>query len=378
MFNPFSFKLLTTDGAARRGEFVTPHGRVQTPAFMPVGTQATVKGLHPQDVRATGAEILLGNTYHLMLRPGAERVAALGGLHKFMNWPLPILTDSGGFQVMSLSQLRKLSEQGVTFRSHLDGAMVELTPERAIEIQALLGADISMQLDECLKLPAAAEEIARAMQLSLRWAERSKRAFEGRARDGYALFGIVQGGDDLRLRAESARELLGMDFEGYAIGGLAVGEPQDVMLKVVAETAPMLPQNRPRYLMGVGTPHDLLEAVARGIDMFDCVLPTRNGRHGMAFTRRGAVNLSNARHANDARPLDEQSAHPAAHTYSRAYLHHLTKANEILGQVLLSTVNLAYYQELMAGMREAIAAGRFADFHAATLAQWQQGDIATM
>ena len=374
MSNAFSFRLIACDGAARRGEFITPHGRVQTPAFMPVGTQATVKGLAPEDVRLTGAEIVLGNTYHLMLRPGAERIAALGGLHKFMNWQQAILTDSGGFQVMSLSELRKLSEQGVTFRSHLDGAMVELTPERAIEIQALLGADISMQIDECLKLPAARDEIARAMQLSLRWAERSKRAFET-VRGGRALFGIVQGGDDLALRGESARALTDIGFEGYAIGGLAVGEPQDVMLKIVAETAPMLPADRPRYLMGVGTPHDLLEAVARGIDMFDCVLPTRNGRHGMAFTRFGSINLSNARHAHDARPLDEQSAHPAARTYSRAYLHHLTKANEILGQVLLSTVNLAYYQQLMAGMRDAIAAGRFTDFRVETIAGWERGDM---
>ena len=371
----FSFTLLKSDGAARRGEIVTPHGKVQTPAFMPVGTQGTVKGLMPEAVAATGAEIVLGNTYHLMLRPGAERIAALGGLHAFMNWPLPILTDSGGFQVMSLSALRKLTENGVTFRSHLDGAMVELSPERAIEIQALLGADISMQLDECLKLPAAPAEIERAMQLSLRWGERSKRVFEGRAREGYALFGIVQGGDDPRLREQSARALTGIGFDGYAIGGLAVGEPQEVMLKIVAEVAPMLPQDRPRYLMGVGTPDDLMEAVARGIDMFDCGLPTRNGRHGMAFTRFGSINLANARHANDPRPLDEQSPHPAARTYSRAYLHHLTKANEILGQVLLSTINLAYYQALMAGMREAIAAGRFGDFHAATRAQWQQGDI---
>jgi queuine tRNA-ribosyltransferase len=354
---------------------LTPHGSVQTPAFMPVGTQATVKGLAPEDVRATGAEIVLGNTYHLMLRPGAERIAALGGLHKFMNWPLPILTDSGGFQVMSLSKLRKLTEQGVTFSSHLDGAMVELTPERAIEIQALLGADISMQLDECLKLPATREDIERAMQLSLRWGERSKRAFEGRAREGYALFGIVQGGDDPALRVSSARALVDIGFSGYAIGGLAVGEPQEVMLKIVAETAPALPQDRPRYLMGVGTPHDLLEAVARGIDMFDCVMPTRNGRHGMAFTRFGSINLSNARHANDPRPLDEQSVHPAARTYSRAYLHHLTKANEILGQVLLSTINLAYYQSLMAGMREAVATKSFMIFHATTTAQWQRGDI---
>jgi queuine tRNA-ribosyltransferase len=344
---------------------------------MPVGTQATVKGLAPDAVAATGAEIVLGNTYHLMLRPGAERIAALGGLHKFMNWPRAILTDSGGFQVMSLSKLRKLSEQGVTFSSHLDGAMVELTPERAIEIQALLGADISMQLDECLRLPAEAGEIARAMQLSLRWGERSKRAFEA-VRGGRALFGIVQGGDNVALRGESARALVDIGFDGYAIGGLAVGEPQDVMLKIVEETVPALPEDAPRYLMGVGTPHDMLEAVARGVDMFDCVMPTRNGRHGMAFTRFGSINLSNARHANDARPLDGQSAHPAARTYSRAYLHHLTKANEIFGQVLLSTINLAYYQELMAGMREAIAAGRFADFHAATMAGWEQGDIATM
>jgi queuine tRNA-ribosyltransferase len=375
MTDPFFFTLLKTDGAARRGEIVTPHGKVQTPAFMPVGTQATVKGLMPEAVAATGAEIVLGNTYHLMLRPGAERIAALGGLHAFMNWPLPILTDSGGFQVMSLSELRKLSEEGVTFRSHLDGAMVELSPERAIEIQALLGADMAMQLDECLKLPAAREEIARAMQLSLRWAERSKRAFEGSSRQGSALFGIVQGGDDQALRQESARALVDIGFDGYAIGGLAVGEPQNVMLKIVEETAPALPAERPRYLMGVGTPDDLLEAVARGIDMFDCVLPTRNGRHGMAFTRRGSINLANARHANDARPLDEESAHPAARTYSRAYLHHLTKTNEILGQVLLSTVNLAYYQTLMASLRGAIEAGSLAEFKAATKAQWEQGDI---
>ena len=378
MTAPFTFTLHKTDGMARRGDFVTPHGRVQTPAFMPVGTAATVKGLHPEDVAETGAEIVLGNTYHLMLRPGPERVAALGGLHTFMNWPLPILTDSGGFQVMSLSGLRKLTEQAVTFRSHLDGTMFELSPERAIEIQALLGADISMQLDECLKLPAKRDEMARAMELSLRWAERSRRAFEGRVREGYALFGIVQGGDDIALRAESARELVGIGFEGYAIGGLAVGEPQEVMLKVVEETTPALPAERPRYLMGVGTPHDLIEAVARGIDMFDCVMPTRNGRHGMAFTRFGQINLSNARHANDPRPLDEQSPHPAARTYSRAYLHHLVKANEILGAVLLSTINIAYYQALMAGMRAAIEQGAFADFRAATLAGWSQGDIAAV
>jgi queuine tRNA-ribosyltransferase len=375
MSERFSFRLLGTDGAARRGEFVTPHGSVQTPAFMPVGTQGTVKGLKPEDVAATGAEIVLGNTYHLMLRPGPERIAALGGLHKFMNWEKPILTDSGGFQVMSLATLRKISEQSVVFRSHIDGTMFELSPERAIEIQALLGADISMQLDECLKLPAAREEIERAMQLSLRWAERSRRAFEPRAKDGYALFGIVQGGDDLQLRGDSARELVAMNFEGYAIGGLAVGEPQDVMLNVVAETAPQLPANKPRYLMGVGTPHDLIEAVARGIDMFDCVMPTRNGRHGTAFTRFGAINLANARHANDPRPLDETSPHAAARTYSRAYLHHLTKANEILGAVLLSTINIAYYQALMAGMRDAIETGRFDEYRAQTIEGWRRGDI---
>ena len=373
----FSFSLLNkTDNAARRGEIVTPRGKVQTPAFMPVGTQATVKGLTPDDVRASGAEIVLGNTYHLMLRPGAERIAALGGLHAFMNWPLPILTDSGGFQVMSMSALRRLEEKGVTFRSHLDGTMVELTPERAIEIQGLLGADISMQLDECIGLPAPREEIARAMQLSLRWAERSKKAFG--ARSGRALFGIVQGGDDRVLRSESVRALIDLGFDGYAIGGMAVGESQEVMLKIVAETAPQLPQDKPRYLMGVGTPHDLLEAVARGIDMFDCVLPTRNGRHGMAFTRYGAVNLANARHASDARPLDEQSAHSTARSYTRAYLHHLIRANEMLGAVLLSKINLAYYQELMAGMRAAIAAGRFADFKAETMAGWERGDVAPL
>ncbi|HTT48059.1 MAG TPA: tRNA guanosine(34) transglycosylase Tgt [Pseudolabrys sp.] len=377
MTDSFSFNLLKTDGAARRGEIATPHGKVQTPAFMPVGTQATVKGLTPEAVAATGAEIVLGNTYHLMLRPGAERIAALGGLHAFMHWPRPILTDSGGFQVMSLSALRRLEEHGVTFRSHLDGAMVELTPERAIEIQALLGADISMQLDECLGLPASAEEIVRAMQLSLRWAERSRRAFDG-VRGGRALFGIVQGGDDLALRQESAKALVAIGFDGYAIGGLAVGEPQEIMLKIVAETAPALPAARPRYLMGVGTPDDLLQAVARGIDMFDCVLPTRNGRHGTAFTRYGTINLANARHAHDPRPLDAESAHPVARTFSRAYLHHLTKANEMLGAVLLSTVNLAYYQTLMAGMREAIAAGRFAEFIAATEAGWAKGDLPTL
>jgi queuine tRNA-ribosyltransferase len=370
----FSFRLIATDGAARAGEVKTTHGTVRTPAFMPVGTQATVKGLHPSAVRATGTDILLGNTYHLMLRPGAERIAALGGLHTFMNWPHPILTDSGGFQVMSLSQLRKLDETGVTFRSHVDGAMVALSPERAIEIQNLLGADIVMQLDECLKLPATRAEIERAMRLSLRWAERCKRAFEGAA-PGRALFGIAQGGDDAALRIESARALVDIGFPGYAIGGLAVGEPQAVMLRMVDEVAPALPADRPRYLMGVGTPEDLLESAARGIDMFDCVLPTRNGRHGLAFTRHGAINLRNARHAGDPRPLDEASACEAARTYSRAYLHHLTRVNEMLGAMLLSEINLAYYQDLMAGMRRAIRDGRFAAFSAETRETWERGDI---
>jgi queuine tRNA-ribosyltransferase len=375
MSDAFSFRLLVTDGAARRGEIATSHGSVATPAFMPVGTQATVKGLAPAEVRATGADIVLANTYHLMLRPGAERIAALGGLHTFMNWPHPILTDSGGFQVMSLSQLRKVTDKGVTFRSHLDGALVELSPERAVEIQNLLGSDIAMQLDECLKLPAPRSELERAMRLSLAWAERSKRAFES-APAGRTLFGIVQGGDDPQLRLASARALVDIDFPGYAIGGLAVGEPQEVMLRTIAEVAPVLPSDRPRYLMGVGTPEDLVEAVARGIDMFDCVMPTRNGRHGLAFTRFGAINLKNARHADDPRPLDEASACPAARDYSRAYLHHLVKANEMLGAILLTTINVTYYQELMAGMRAAIAARTFRDFHAATGEGWRRGDIA--
>jgi queuine tRNA-ribosyltransferase len=373
MPDAFSFRLLATDGVARRGEIATPHGTVATPAFLPIGTQATVKGLAPEAVRATGADIVLANTYHLMLRPGAERIAALGGLHRFMNWPWAILTDSGGFQVMSLSQLRKVEDKGVTFRSHLDGAMVELSPERAIEVQHLLGSDIAMQLDECLQLPASQGELHRAMQLSLAWAERSKRAFERTG--GTALFAIVQGGDDLRLRAESARVLTEMGFHGYAIGGLAVGEPQQVMLRIVEVVASALPAERPRYLMGVGTPEDIVEAVARGIDMFDCVLPTRNGRHGLAFTRFGPINLKNARHADDPRPIDEASSSSAARDYSRAYLHHLVKANEMLGAILLTTVNLAYYQALMADMRAAIAAGTFADFRAAARESWARGDV---
>jgi len=377
MTEPFSFRLIATDGAARLGEISTPRGTIATPAFMPVGTQATVKGVTFDEVRRSGADIVLANTYHLMLRPGAERIAALGGLHTFMNWPRPILTDSGGFQVMSLSELRKITDRGVTFRSHIDGNMVELTPERAIEIQSLLGADLSMQLDECIKLPSPRAEIERAMRLSLAWAERCKRAFET-ASPGRALFGIVQGGDNTALRAESAKALTSIGFHGYAIGGLAVGEPQHVMLKVVEDTAPLLPQGQPRYLMGVGMPEDLIEAAARGIDMFDCVLPTRNGRHGAVFTRFGMLNLANARHRDDPRPLDEASQHEATHTYSRAYLSHLVRVNELLGQMLLSAINLAYYQTLMAGVREAIAQRRFADFCAATREGWERGDIAPL
>ena len=372
----FSFRLIENDGAARRGEVATPHGIVRTPAFMPVGTQATVKAMYPRDVRESGADIVLANTYHLMLRPGAERIAALGGLHAFMKWPHPILTDSGGFQVMSLSELRKVEPSGVTFRSHLDGASVAFTPQRAIEIQLLLGADIVMQLDECVRLPAPAADIERAMRLSLDWAAQCKQAFAS-APQGRALFGIVQGGDDIALRLASAAALVDVGFHGYAIGGLAVGEPQEVMLRVVEEVTPALPADKPRYLMGVGTPDDLIAAVGRGVDMFDCVLPTRNGRHGLAYTRFGAINLKNARHADDARPLDAAAASSAARDYSRAYLHHLVKANEILGAMLLTAVNLAYYQELMAGMREAIAARRFAAFCAQTRQDWTRGDPKT-
>jgi queuine tRNA-ribosyltransferase len=369
MASPFSFRLIATDGAARTGEITTAHGVVRTPAFMPVGTQAAIKGVHHDDVRAAGADIVLANTYHLMLRPSAERVAALGGLHEFMRWPLPILTDSGGYQVMSLAPLRKIAEAGVTFRSHIDGAMVDLTPERAIEVQILLGTDIAMQLDECVRLPADAREIERAMTLSLRWAERCRRAFEKAPADR-ALFGIVQGGDQPSLREESARRLVELGFHGYAIGGLAVGESEEVMLRMVMSTAPVLPVDRPRYLMGVGTPADLLKTIALGIDMFDCVLPTRNGRHGLAFTRFGPINIKNAHHAEDPRPLDPRSRCPAAREFSRAYLHHLFKAGEALGGTLLSIVNLHYYQELVAGAREAIAAGRFADYTAQIEEQW--------
>jgi queuine tRNA-ribosyltransferase len=372
---PNHFELLGRDGAARAGRLTTPHGVVRTPAFMPCGTAGSVKGVHWREVREAGADIVLGNTYHLMLRPGAERIAALGGLQKFTGWNGPMLTDSGGFQVMSLSDLRKVSEQAVTFRSHIDGAKVELSPERSIEMQLFLGSDIAMQMDECVRLPATRDDIARAMQLSLRWAERSRRAFE-QAPEGHMLFGIVQGGDAPDLRKISAQGLVEIGFHGYAIGGLAVGEPQAVMLAMIEETAPELPTDRPRYLMGVGTPEDILEAVARGIDMFDCVMPTRNGRHGMAFTRFGQINLRNARHADDPRPLDEASHWPSTRNIARAYLHHLVRAGETLGAMLLSEINIAYYQQLMQDIRSAIANGTFEEFKKQTRADWARGDIA--
>lgn len=373
MTDTFQFKLLATDGKARRGEVLTPRGTIRTPAFMPVGTLGTVKAMYLDQVRDLGADIILGNTYHLMLRPGAERVARLGGLHKFIRWERPILTDSGGFQVMSLSSLRKLNEQGVTFKSHVDGALYHMSPERSIEIQGLLDSDIQMQLDECVALPAEPGEIERAMEMSLRWADRCKVAFGDQP--GKAMFGIVQGGDIPKLRERSALALRGLDLKGYAVGGLAVGEPQEVMLDMLDVTCPVLPEEKPRYLMGVGTPDDMLKSVAHGIDMFDCVMPTRSGRHGLAFTRYGRINLRNARHAEDTRPLDEQSSCPATRDYSRAYLHHLIRSNESLGGMLLSWNNLAYYQELMSGIRKAIGEGRYADFMAETQEGWNRGDL---
>ena len=373
----FNYDLLAEDGAARCGLIHTPRGDIQTPAFMPVGTSGTVKALYTDQVRDTGADIVLGNTYHLMLRPGAEEMAALGGLHSFMNWQGPILTDSGGFQVMSLSKLRKMSEEGVTFQSHIDGSSHSLSPERSIEIQCLLGADIQMVLDECTPFPATHDEAGSSMQLSSRWAKRSKDAFlsQPHRTDGQALFGIVQGSTYEDLRRTSADALIEIGFDGYAVGGLAVGEGQEEMLKVLDFTVPMLPRERPRYLMGVGTPDDLVEAVKRGIDMFDCVMPTRSGRHGQAFTRFGKINLKNARHAADPRPLDETSSCPAARDYSRAYLHHLLKNGEILGMMLLSWSNIYYYQTLMAGMRAAIAEGTFAAFARQFKADQLAGDL---
>ena len=361
MTAPFRFTLKAQDGKARTGAITTPRGIIRTPAFMPVGTGATVKAMFPEDVAASGADIILANTYHLMLRPGAERIAKLGGLHQFMHWEKPILTDSGGYQVMSLAKLRRIDERGVTFQSHIDGATVELTPERAIEVQCLLGADIQMVLDECTPFPATRDEAKTSLDLSLRWAERSKAAFATRAAPGQALFGIVQGSIYPDLREQSARALLEIGFDGYAVGGLAVGEGQGAMLDMVEVATAILPADRPRYLMGVGTPEDLLLSIARGIDMFDCVMPTRSGRHCQAFTWGGRLNLRNARYAEDATPLDPESACPAAR-YEKAYLHHLVRSGETLGAMLLSYANVQFYQELMARAREAIEAGRFASF----------------
>jgi queuine tRNA-ribosyltransferase len=369
----FGFTLLARDGKARRGRVTTAHGTVETPAFMPVGTAGTVKGMMPDAVAGTGAEILLGNTYHLMLRPGAERVERLGGLHRMMAWDRPILTDSGGFQVMSLTGLRKLTEDGVIFRSHIDGSEHKLSPERSIDIQRMLDADITMALDECTPHPATYEQTEKSLALSMRWAGRSKDAFV--KRPGYGLFGIVQGGVYLDLRTRSVADLTAVGFDGYAVGGLAVGEGQETMFTVLDHVVPELPADRPHYLMGVGTPHDLVGAVARGIDMFDCVMPTRSGRTGQAFTARGKVNMRNARHQDDPRPLDENCRCPACTRFSRAYLHHLQRSEEMLGPILLTWHNLTYYQDLMAGMRQAIAAGGFADFVAEFEKVQSRGDI---
>ncbi|WP_438987939.1 tRNA guanosine(34) transglycosylase Tgt [Marivivens donghaensis] len=369
----FSFDLNATDGKARTGVIHTPRGDIRTPAFMPVGTAATVKAMMPESVAATGADILLGNTYHLMLRPTAERIDRLGGLHKFMNWDKPILTDSGGFQVMSLADLRKLTEEGVTFRSHVDGSKHFLTPERSMEIQKLLGSDIVMCFDECPALPADDQRVAESMRLSMRWAQRSRDAFGDRP--GHALFGIMQGGVTPHLREESAKALVDIGFDGYAVGGLAVGEGQEALFGVLDYAPDYLPTDKPRYLMGVGKPDDIVGAVKRGIDMMDCVLPSRSGRTGQAWTRRGQVNIKNARHQDDPRPLDEHCTCPACRNYSRAYLHHVFRAGEMISGMLLTWHNLHYYQEIMQGMRDAIAEGRFAAWEAAFHAQRAEGDI---
>ena len=369
----FGYKVATTDGKARRGVVRTARGDIQTPAFMPVGTAATVKGMLPENVAATGADILLGNTYHLMLRPGAERMARLGGLHRFMNWAGPILTDSGGFQVMSLTGLRKLTEKGVTFKSHVDGSAHFLSPESSMEIQAMLGSDIVMAFDECTPFPASREVSLESMQRSMRWAQRSKDAFG--KRPGHALFGIQQGSVFADQREESAAALKGIDFDGYAIGGLAVGEGQEMMFDVLDYAPGMLPEDKPRYLMGVGKPDDIVGAVMRGVDMFDCVLPSRSGRNGQALTRMGAVNIKNARHRDDPRPLDPECACPACTGYSRAYLHHVFKANEIISSMLMTWHNLHYYQELMAGLRGAIESGSLSAFAASFHARREKGDL---
>ena len=354
------FEIVARDGAARAGRLTTAHGAIETPAFMPVGTAATVKAMTPEGVAATGARIILGNTYHLMLRPGAERIATLGGLHCFMNWPHAILTDSGGFQVMSLAALRKIGEDGVEFRSHLDGSRHLLTPERSVEVQRLLGADITMAFDECTPYPAERDAVETSMELSMRWARRSRDAFA--ERPGHGIFGIVQGGVHADLRERSARRLVDIGFDGYAIGGLAIGEGQATMFAMTEATVPFLPETRPRYLMGVGKPGDLVGAVKRGVDMFDCVLPTRSGRSGQAFTRAGTLNLRNARHADDPDPLDIDCECATCAGYSRAYLHHLAKSNEILGSILLTTHNLTYYAELMTTLRTAIISGAVNEF----------------
>ncbi len=369
----FAFTVEATDGGARRGRLATAHGIVNTPAFMPVGTAGTVKAMTPEAVAETGAEILLGNTYHLMLRPGAEAIDRLGGLHRFMNWHRPILTDSGGFQVMSLAKLRELDENGVVFRSHLDGSRHALSPERSLEIQRLLDSNITMVLDECTPYPVEMDEAAASMRLSMDWAGRCRDAFVDRP--GYGLFGIVQGGVFADLRRESASALVEIGFDGYAIGGLAVGEGQDLMFEVLEITVPELPVDRPRYLMGVGTPSDIVGAVKRGTDMFDCVLPTRSGRTGQGFTRRGTINIRNARHADDPRPLDPGCACPTCRQYGRAYMHHLFKAREMLGPMLLTSHNLHYYQELMSGLRRAIEDGALEAFTADFEAEQQLGDI---
>ena len=373
MTQKFDFHVTATEGAARTGVIRTKRGEIRTPAFMPVGTAATVKAMLPGSVRETGADILLGNTYHLMLRPTAERIDRLGGLHRFMNWDRPILTDSGGFQVMSLAALRKLTEEGVRFKSHIDGSSHFLTPERSMEIQRLLGSDIVMCFDECPALPATDAEVAKSMALSMRWAQRSRDAFG--SRPGHALFGIQQGGVTRDLREESAVALRAIGFDGYAIGGLAVGEGQEAMFGVLDYAPGMLPEDKPRYLMGVGKPDDIVGAVERGVDMMDCVLPSRSGRTGQAFTRRGVVNLRNARHMDDPRPLDEHCTCPACRSYSRAYLHHVLRSQEIIASMLLTWHNLHYYQELMAGLRGAISEGKLAGFVAAFHAQRAMGDI---
>ncbi|GJL98775.1 MAG: queuine tRNA-ribosyltransferase [Methyloligella sp.] len=371
MVDHFTYKVSATSGLARRGEISTPKGTIQTPAFMPVGTAATVKGMLPETVRETGADILLGNTYHLMLRPGAERVASLGGLHKFMNWDKPILTDSGGFQVMSLSKLRKITEEGVKFQSHIDGSSYNLTPERSMEIQALLGSDIQMAFDECTPFPATEKQAETSMELSMRWAKRSKDAFAKYSADGQAIFGIVQGGVYEHLRIRSAEALREIEFPGYAVGGLAVGEGQQAMFDTLDFTMPHLPNDKPRYLMGVGTPLDLVGAVERGVDMFDCVMPTRSGRHGQAFTFDGKVNLKNAQFKDDPAPLDEHSSCSAMRDYSKAYLHHLVRSGELLASMLVSWANIHFYQELMSAMRLAIEEDRFAEFAAEFRTRYQ-------